>query len=112
MNLKMKGGKVIIDGREFTGTSFNIDGNKVIVDGVQVDGELVGDINIQVFGNVESINNTSGAVTVNGDAGPVRTVSGSVSVSGSSLDINTVSGSVTAKACGNVRTVSGAINNK
>lgn len=112
MNLKMKGGKVIIDGREFTGTSFNIDGNKVVIDGVQVDGELVGDVNIQVFGSVESISNTSGSVTVSGDSGTIKTISGSVCVSGNSLDINTVSGSVTAKACRNVKTVSGAINNK
>lgn len=110
MNINMKNGKVIIDGREFTGTSFNINGNKVIVDGKQVDGELIGDVNIQVFGSVESINNTSGTVTVNGDSGNIKTISGSVFVSGKSLDINTVSGDVTTKPCVNVKTVSGTIN--
>lgn len=110
MNINMKNGKVIIDGREFTGTSFNINGNKVIIDGKQVDGELIGDVNIQAFGSVESINNPNGTVTVNGDSGNIKTIRGSVFVSGKSLDINTVSGNVTTKSCGNVKTVSGTIN--
>jgi DUF4097 and DUF4098 domain-containing protein YvlB len=109
MKLSMKGGRVIIDGREFTGSSFNITNGKVTVDGVIQCGELVGDINIQVFGDVQQLENTSGTVTVSGNSGNIKTVSGDVEVKGTAQDIQTVSGDVSAKSAGNIKTVSGDI---
>ncbi len=109
MNLSMKNGSVIIDGKSFTGSNICINGNKVIIDGVTQDGELVGDINITVNGDVESLENTSGLVTAK-NVGSVKTVSGSVNCSDVSGDVRTVSGSVRAnKITGKVSTVSGSV---
>lgn len=55
MNISMKNGRVVIDGREFSGSNISIQGNQVIVDGIAQDGELVGPISVQVFGNVEQL---------------------------------------------------------
>ncbi|WYC18349.1 hypothetical protein [Citrobacter phage vB_CfrS_K1M] len=113
MNLKMKsGGKIIIDGREFTGGNIQINGDEVIIDGVKQSGSLIGDVNIQVFGDIESLENTRGTINVSGSSGDIKTVSGNVNVSGNSANVNTVSGSVTSKICGNVKTISGSINHK
>lgn len=109
MKLTMKSGRVIIDGREFTGTSFSITGNKVIVDGVAVEGELVGDINIQIFGDVDSLETTDGTVSVSGNSGSISTTNGDVEVKGSSTSIKTVNGNVTTSCTGSVTTTNGNI---
>ncbi len=110
MNLSMKNGKITIDGKSFVGSNIQINGNKVIVDGVAQDGELVGDINITVNGDVESIENTSGTVSAS-NIGSVKTVSGDVYCADVSGDVRTVSGDVrSGKIAGKVNTVSGDIN--
>ncbi len=55
MKLSMKGGRVIIDGREFTGSSISITNGKVTVDGVTQDGELVGDVSAKSAGNIKTV---------------------------------------------------------
>lgn len=54
MNLKMKSGKVTINGKTFTGRQINIIRNKLIIDGVEQDINLneTGDIDV----NVETTN--------------------------------------------------------
>lgn len=113
MKIIMKSsGRVTIDEREFIGRNISMIGNRVIVDGITQEGELIGDVNIQVFGNAEYIENTSGQVNVSGNSGNIKTVSGAVTVSGDADDISTVSGNVASKICGNVKTISGDINHK
>lgn len=110
MNLSMKSGKIVIDGKEFVGSNIQISGNKVIIDSVTQDGELVGDINITINGDVKSIENTSGVVSAS-NVGSVKTVSGDVYCADVSGDVKTVSGDVKAtKIIGKVNTVSGDIN--
>lgn len=110
MNLLMKNGKIVIDGKTFAGSNIQINGNKVIVDGVTQDGELVGDINITVNGDVESIENTNGMVSAN-NVGSVRTTNGDVTCVDVSGDVSTTNGDVRAsKIIGRVSTVNGDIN--
>lgn len=111
MDLRMKGGRIVIDGREFTGNNISIDGNgSVIVDGVEQNGSLVGPISIEIFGNVDSLKNTSGDVKIQGDCGSVSTVSGDVDAKAVSGNGTTVSGDVMCSSiAGSVKTASGDI---
>lgn len=110
MNLSMKNGKVVIDGKTFVGSNIQINGNKVVIDGVTQDGELVGDINITVNGDVESIENTKGIVSAH-NVGSVKTTNGDVTCADVSGDVETTNGNVKAsKILGKVRTVNGGIN--
>ncbi|AUR96353.1 hypothetical protein NVP1223O_56 [Vibrio phage 1.223.O._10N.261.48.A9] len=109
MNISMKNGKVTIDGKSFTGSNISINNNKVIVDGVTQDGELIGDVNVVVHGDVDRLENTSGTIKA-GNVGHVKTVSGDVDCCDVSGNVQTVSGDV---KCGNisgsVKTVSGDV---
>ena len=110
MNLTMKNGKCVIDGKSFSGSNIQINGNKVIVDGVTQEGELVGDINVTVHGDVEMLENTNGNVKAN-NIGSVKTTNGKVTGDEISGDVTTVNGDVTArKILGKVTTVNGDIN--
>lgn len=110
MRLNMRKGRIVIDGKEFHGSNITVDcGGKVTVDGVAQDGELVGDINITVYGDVESLDNTSGDVTCK-NVGSVKTVSGDIDCDHVSGSVKSVSGDVKCAAIqGNVNTVSGDI---
>lgn len=112
MNISMKGGRVVIDGREFKGGNLQIDGNgKVIVDGVVQDGSLTGPISVTVHGDVQSLSGNLSEVSISGHAGEVRTVSGDVKCGDVAGNVTTVSGDVQAKTIsGNVKTVSGDVN--
>jgi DUF4097 and DUF4098 domain-containing protein YvlB len=111
MNISMKGGRVVIDGREFKGNSIQINGNnQVVVDGVVQDGTLTGPISVTVHGDVQSLTGNLSDVRVSGSAGEVRTVSGDVQCGDVTGNVNTVSGDVKAKnISGSVKTVSGDI---
>lgn len=113
-NINMKGsGRVVIDGRDFTGNNITIRGNKVVVDGVEQSGELVGDIKIDVHGDVVSLNAGSGDVTISGSCGPISTMSGDVHCGDVTGNIKTMSGDVTCGAVrGSVGTMSGDIRHK
>ena len=113
-SINMKGsGSIVIDGREFTGGNITISGNKVVVDGVEQAGELVGDIKIDVHGDVASMNAGSGDVTISGSCGPVSTMSGDVHCGDVNGNIKTMSGDVTCGAViGSVSTMSGHIRQK
>lgn len=112
INMKV-GGRIIIDGREFAGQNISINGNKVTVDGVVQDGELVGDIRIEIYGDVDHIDSGSGDVTVSGSAGTVSTMSGSVECGSVGGFVKTMSGNVTCGAVtGSVSTMSGNVRHK
>lgn len=109
MNVSMKNGKVIIDGREFSGRSIQIKNDRVMVDGVMVDGSLSGPINVVIHGDCERLEAID-SVTVTGACGSVRTVSGDVQCGPVSGDVQTVSGDVNCgPVTGNVKTVSGDV---
>lgn len=113
-SINMKGsGRIVIDGREFTGNNITIRDNKVVVDGVEQSGELVGDIKIDVHGDVASLNAGSGDVTISGSCGPVSTMSGDVHCGDVTGNIKTMSGDVTCGSVqGGVSTMSGNIRRK
>ena len=110
MKISMKNGKIVVDGKEFTGDIFSINDGKVIVDGVVQEGELVGDINIQVFGDVENLQNTNGVVECQ-KATAISTTNGTIKVKGDVTgNVTTTNGDVSAsKIFGKVKTVNGDI---
>ena len=112
MDLNISSGKIVINGKEYSGRKVSISGNgAVIVDGVTQDGAaLVGPINVIVNGNADHINNTNGDILIHGNAGSVQTVSGDVKCRDISGSVRTVSGDVMAQSiAGQVNTVSGDI---
>ena len=113
MNIKMSGSaSVTIDGKTFTGTNINIENGKVIVDGKKQDGDLVGDINVTVEGDVKELRNGSGKVIAK-NVGTLSTGSGNVSCVDVKGSVSTGSGNVNCREVGgSVRTGSGNINRK
>lgn len=108
-----KSSRLQINGREFSGHNIRLDGNKVVVDGVIQDGELVGDIKIDIHGDVERLDSGSGDVTISGSCGVVQTMSGDVECGDVSGNIKTMSGDVTCGAVGGrINTMSGDITHK
>lgn len=106
-------GRIVIDGREFRGKNISITGKKVIVDGVEQDGELIGDVKIDIHGDVEKIDSGSGSVTVSGSCGTVQTMSGDVECGNVSGNVKTMSGDVTCGSIGgSVSTMSGDIRHR
>lgn len=112
MNIQMNNGSVTIDGKSFKGNSVVVTNGKVIVDGVTQDGELTGDINVTVHGDVQVLENQSGNVTAN-NVGEVNTGSGDVTCKDVQGSVRTGSGDV---VCGNVggsvRTGSGDVSHR
>ena len=109
MNLSMKNGRIVVDGREFRGNNVTISDGKVVVDGVLQSGELTGDINIVVHGDIEKLQNTSGDVTAK-NVGSIKTTSGDIKCEEVGGSISTVSGDVSCgDISGSVKTVSGDI---
>lgn len=103
---------VIIDGRKFNGRKVTIINGKVIVDGVTQDGELVGEVNITVHGDVTHIDNDCGKVTCN-SAVDIQTMAGDVECGDVTGSVSTMSGDVNCQAVGgSVSTMSGNIRHK
>jgi len=113
MNINMSGsGRVVIDGKEFTGNNIQIRNNKVIVDGKTQDGELVGDVNVTVHGDVELLENGAGDVTAH-NVHELSTGSGDVKCGDVSGSIKTGSGDVVCgKVSGSIRTGSGDVSHR
>jgi hypothetical protein len=113
MDINMKGRSgVTIDGRSFSGNNISVRNGKVTVDGVVQDGELVGDVNVTVYGDVEHLSSTSGLVTAE-HVGNIKTVSGDVNCLGVEGDIQTLSGDVhCAMVGGSIKTASGDIKHR
>tara|TARA_R110002020_G_scaffold470437_1_gene696362 strand:+ start:353 stop:700 length:348 start_codon:yes stop_codon:yes gene_type:complete len=113
MNINLGGSSVTIDGKTFKGNSVCISNGKVTIDGVDQDGELVGDINVTVNGDCESIENTNGTVTCE-SANRVKTTNGKVFIQGSvSGDVDTTNGDVNCGTVGgSVKTNNGDITHR
>ena len=110
MNFNMRSkSSIVIDGREFSGKSVSISNGKVTIDGVKQDGDLVGDINITVNGDVEFLENECGTVSAQ-SVTTIKTMSGNVKCGEVKGSIKTMSGDVTCSdVSGNISTISGDI---
>lgn len=112
MRINMRNNRINIDGRTFTGKNVQISNGKVTIDGVTQDGELVGDINITVEGDVDKIENTCGTVKAN-KVGTIKTQSGDVECGDVSGSVSTMSGDVDCSNIGgSVSTMSGDVSKK
>ena len=112
INMKGSSSRVVIDGKEFVGRSISINGNTVEIDGVKQNGTLVGDINIEVHGNAESLSNESGQVNAD-NVGTLSTMSGDVICNDVLGSVKTMSGDVRAdKISGSVSTMSGDVTSR
>lgn len=112
MQLNMRNGRIVIDGREFRGNNVTITNGRVTVDGVRQDGELVGDVNITVHGDVERLENAAGTVKAN-NVGSVHTQSGDVECGNVSGSVQTMSGDVDCGSIGgSVSTMSGDVKHR
>ncbi len=99
MNFNMKGnGTITINGRQFTGRNVSISNGKITVDGATQEGELAGDINVVVHGDIDKLENSCGTVTAN-NVGSINTQSGDVECGNVSGSVKTMSGDI---ECGNV----------
>ena len=109
MQVKMRNGRINIDGREFCGNNVTINNGRVTVDGVTQDGELVGDINVTIHGDVELIENACGAVKAN-KVGSIHTQSGDVVCGDVTGSVQTMSGDIACESIGgSVSTMSGDV---
>lgn len=110
MDVTMKNGSIIINGKSFVGRNIIISDDKVIVDGQQVECDAEKQFDITINGTVESLETKSGNVRVSGSVNRIKTVSGDVTVKECAGHINTISGDVKAKTIDcSVNTVSGDI---
>jgi len=119
-----------INGRTITGNNIVMVGGKITVDGKRIDLEnkdekiinieIQGDVNnleidycknINIVGNVNSIDSASGNIKVSGVSESVKSTSGDIDVNGDvGGDINTKSGDVECKNVkGKVKTISGDV---
>ena len=62
MKITSNGSRVVIDGRVFSGNNVSISNGKVVIDGVAQDGDLTGPINVEVHGDIQSLDNGQGDV--------------------------------------------------
>lgn len=109
MNIKMKSGRFVIDGREFSGSNVSISNGKVTIDGVVQEGSLTGDINVTVFGDVEVLHNQCGNIDAR-NVGSAKTGSGDINCGDVSGSVSTGSGDVRCgNVSGNIKTGSGDV---
>ena len=110
MNISMKSGSVTINGKSYAGKNIIINNGKVIVDGVEQSEVLEHRITVNVVGEVDTLETTSGDVNVSGNVGSLQTTSGDIECQDVSGNVQTVSGDVDCgRVNGNVKTVSGDI---
>lgn len=103
---------IIINGKTISGKNISVSGNKVIVDGKEVsDLEEQKVINIEVTGDIQTLQSGNGSVSVKGDVGSIETVNGDIEIEGDvKLNIKTVNGDVSCGAVGgSVSSVNGSI---
>lgn len=85
--------------------------NRLVVNGQSIELGSEPILKIEVFGNVQKLNASSGDVSIVGNAGSIETLSGDVSITGNvTSHVKTMSGDVHCGAiAGSVNTVSGDI---
>ena len=107
----IKGNKVTINGKTYSGNNIQISNNKVFIDGKEVDC-ADRELNISITGDVDTVKTTSGDVNVTGSVKSVSTTSGDIEIGGNvSGNVSSISGDVSASGGiqGNVSTVSGDV---
>jgi hypothetical protein len=109
INMSSNNSVVLIGGKKYEGKNIQINGDQVIIDGKTQEDSLVGNINVVVHGNIESLEHNSGNITAE-NIETLNTISGDVECGNVSGNIKTVSGDVECgNVSGNVKTVSGDI---
>lgn len=99
----------IINGKIITGNNIIVSGDgNVIADGVVVE-SVVGNVIVQIQGDVEQVQTASGDIEVKGSVNQIKTASGDVAAGGDVGSIRTASGDVTCKTAATVTTVSGDV---
>ncbi|CAL7908687.1 hypothetical protein HMPREF1049_0118 [Fusobacterium necrophorum subsp. funduliforme ATCC 51357] len=103
-------GKIIINGKEYTGKNISIINNKVMIDGKEYQEEEK-EIHITIHGDVESLDiDYCSEISIHGNAKTVKTMSGDVECNIVEGNVSTMSGNVIAKEIrGDVNTMSGNI---
>lgn len=103
-------GDVTVDNTTYNANSVEIRNGKVIVDGI-VQSQSIGHVvNINVVGDTQNVQSTSGKISITGSAVDVSSTSGSVKCGDVTGNVKTVSGDVNCGSIGgNVKTVSGSI---
>ena len=110
MNIRMKSGNVTINGKSYTGKTISINNGKVTVDGIEQVEVLEHRITVNVTGDVDALETTSGDVSVIGNVGSLQATSGDIECHDVAGNVQTVSGDVDCgRVTGNVKTVSGDI---
>lgn len=93
INMSSNNSVVVIGGKKFIGKNIQINGDKVIIDGKTQDDSLVGNINVVVHGDIESLEHNSGNVTAE-NIETLNTISGDVKCGNVSGNVKTVSGDI------------------
>ena len=116
MNVFKSNGKgrsrITIDGRDFVGRDVVINGDgQVIVDGVVQSGSLAGPVSVDIHGDADKVESSSGTIRVAGSCGSASTQSGDIECGDVKGSVSTMSGDVTCKSItGSCKTMSGDIN--
>lgn len=109
MKLNIRNGVTVINGKTYKGSCIQVSNGRVIVDGVEHGVESGPSIEVEIHGDVQSLELESGTVRAN-SAGMIRTVSGDVVCGEVSGSVSAVSGDInTGAVSGMVSTVSGDI---
>jgi len=104
---------ITINGVTFSGSNITVSKGKIIIDGKDVTPDSK-NINITVNGNINSVEvDVCDKFTITGDVDSVQTASGDVDIKGNAGSINTMSGDVDCwNVKGSIRTMSGDIRHK
>ena len=107
-----KSGSITINGKSYSGTNVQINGNSIIIDGIVQGEDSSKIINISIEGNVDAVSTTSGKIYVAGNAQRITATSGDININNNvSGDVMTTSGDVTiaGSVSGNIKTTSGDV---
>ena len=105
-------GSVVIDGVCYSGNTISINNGRVVIDGAQQDQNLVGPISVEVNGDIERLNTSSGNIKAK-RVGSINTTSGDIECTDVTGNIKTVSGDIEcASVFGGISTISGDIRHR
>lgn len=106
-----KTGTFTVNGKSYSGNNMVINSNGVSVDGYNLQTDIR-NLNIEINGDIESIDNTVGNITVNGYVNKIDSTTGTINASGNvNGNINTTTGNVKVGGTvnGKVTTVTGNV---
>lgn len=116
-SIMINGRRIVTSGESISvmasGNDIYVNGSKINPDDYAAKDERV--FNVVIEGDVDSVSNETGSITVNGASGSVKNISGDVRVAGSVTgSVSAVSGDVSVQGDigGSVSTISGDIHEK